>query len=202
MRYRYLSALALLSSVAIADPAPSVNLSVGGAITPGVCNVSFDNGGALDFGAYGYHDLSETEWTTLPKKGVRLDVACGRSSTALIDITDNMADPAQQDKTKFSLGFQDEKSVGYYDVTVANVYYDGRSATLVRETAPGNWEPANYLHKDTKHGWAISAIKPPVAFSAARATLNITPKIVPRNELDTAQPLQLAGSLSISLRYL
>lgn len=202
MRYRYLSALALLSSVAIADPAPSVNLSVGGAITPGVCHVSFDNGGALDFGAYGYHDLSETEWTTLPNKGVRLDVACGRSSTALIDITDNMADPAQQDESRFSLGFQGEKSVGYYDVMVTNVAHDGRNSTLVRETAPGNWEATNYLYKGTKHGWAILPGRPPIAFSAARATLTITPKIVPRNQLDTAQPLELAGSMSISLRYL
>lgn len=104
MRFIYLGTIGLLSGVALASPAPSVNLTVGGAITPGVCNVTFDNGGALDFGAYGYQDLDQENWTVLPQKGVRLDVSCGRATTAVMDVVDNVADPSQADGSKFSLG--------------------------------------------------------------------------------------------------
>ncbi|MFF7710644.1 DUF1120 domain-containing protein [Pseudomonas sp. NPDC007930] len=203
MRFKYLAALGLLASPALAAPAaPSAELSITGAITPGVCNVTLSNDGALDFGAYGYHDLKEDDWTELPSKGVRLDVTCGRSTTVSLDVRDNTPDPALSDTDKFSLGFQGEQAIGWYSVRAANIDYDGRTGQWIRQTAPGQWALTNVFHKNTEHAWATLPNQQPVSLSAAKVTLNVTPNIVPRKHLDTAQALALQGSLSIALRYL
>ncbi|WP_238935003.1 DUF1120 domain-containing protein [Pseudomonas typographi] len=182
----------------------SSNFDIVGVIKPGVCSVSLENGGALDFASYSYFALTPGAPTALREVRTALDITCGRPSRVMFEVLDNRADVSQLEPTKMNLGYQDTQSIGWYTVEVpgGGVTYDGRSGRSVSEQTDGSWFWDNALRHQGVYSISKNMPLQVAEFSSAHIPLAINAYIVDQDKLDPAKPMEMDGSLSISLRYL
>ncbi|MFC3816555.1 DUF1120 domain-containing protein [Lysobacter sp. GCM10012299] len=217
LRSIVLAGVIALAFAPAAFASSQADLTVTGTITPGACIPSLDGGGKIDLGQIAAASLSATDLTTLPSQSITLSVHCPEAATFAIRAQDNRAGSsfATGGDGFFGLGAAPggEKIGGYSlhvvsgSVTVdsASTAY-GMSSTDVGATwthygaggtaAPGSNGVRIIAFAKTAGETTPSAIKD------AAMTLQVSPMIVARSQLPTADEITIDGSATLEVVYL
>ncbi|MFK8257850.1 DUF1120 domain-containing protein [Erwinia sp. AnSW2-5] len=204
-----------LSTAAIAGT--QAILTVTGSITPPSCDISFDGGGALDFGEINPELLSADKSTSLGTKSTKLNVSCDSPTLFALKSTD-VAEKAgealingKNAGVNFSLGATNGgKLIGAYHIntTAPGTQVDGAAAAGFAYSANN----AQTWTKGAEHSWENSGTElmavangtdiKPIAAKNVSFGMSVTPYISPASDLGSTDDITLAGNATFDLVYL
>lgn len=201
----------LLVATSNALASESADLTLTGKITPAACDVSFSEGGEVDFGRINAKNLNTDQRTTLPAKSIAYSISCDMNAKIGTVWMDNRGNGSGHE---FSLGQQGSKSIGTY--TVAQVssklqVNDGTGAApgvlLESDNAGNTWtvksgnaEQVPGQRRIQSHG--LTGNTAPADVQAVTGEFEITPTISPTQDLDLNNKVELQGSATLSISYL
>lgn len=203
---------------ATAHASNQVTLQVRGAIQPASCDIRFDGGGVLDWQMISAASLSSSKSTSLPPKGIKLNISCETPTLFAVrarDIAEKAGDARIDGKTaetSFSLGATTAgKNIGAYSImTLADrSMVDGHPMQRLTVSADEgkNWSEAKssvlWKYKGEELvSFTSDMLRVPIPAKNVVFDMKVTPWIVARDALGTADEVTIAGSATFDIVYL
>ncbi|QZP22290.1 MULTISPECIES: DUF1120 domain-containing protein [Pseudomonas] len=208
------AALAWLASISTAQAASTVELTVGGLITPMACTPAFSGGGLIDFGKISQQDLNQATGTRLPLKSLTLTVSCNAPGRYALRMHDNRDGSAHvNSEIYYGLGLDSAgNKIGVYSVkfdpkqTVA----DALPVTYGTESTTGGvaWRTSNSNPIDIGSRSLLGftdvagSTAGPSAIQNLTSTLTLEAVINAKQNLDLSVETPMDGSATLEVVYL
>jgi hypothetical protein len=209
-----LAACAWLSSIGTAQAASTVELTVGGLITPMACTPVLSGGGLIDFGKISQQDLNQTTGTRLPLKSLTLTVNCNAPGRYALRMRDNRDGSAHvNSEIYYGLGLDSAgNKIGVYSVkfdpkqTVADdlpVTYGTESTTGGLAWRTSNSNPID-IGSQSLLGFTdvAGSTAGPSAIQNLTSTLSLEAVINAKQNLDLSVETPMDGSATLEVVYL
>jgi type 1 fimbria pilin len=215
-----LLAAALLAVAAPAAMAQSSSgdITIGGSIVPGSCNITLANGGVVDLGQINTSALSPGGNSQWPSQTVRADIVCSAPTTIAVTAFDNreasLNAGAVGNPDVFGLGLTDGatgNSIGYYIMRIPLASVDGASgAAMVKSSdlatwtiaAGGDWWQRNNVATHTRYRSFGNATSGPIPVTTAAFDLLVLPTIHSTAILALTKDAVIDGSSTIEITYI
>ena len=205
---------AWLASVATTHAASTVELTVGGVITPMACTPVFAGGGVVDFGKISQQDLNQATGTRLPLKSLNLTVSCNAPGRYALRMRDNRDGTAHvNSEIYYGLGLDSAgNKIGVYSVkfdprkTVADalpVIYGTESTTGGLAWRTSNSNPIDIGSRSLLGFTEVAGSNAgPSAIQNLTSTLTLEAVINARQNLDLSVETPIDGSATLEVVYL
>jgi hypothetical protein len=209
-----LAACAWLSSIGTAQAASTVELTVGGLITPMACTPVLSGGGLIDFGKISQQDLNQTTGTRLPLKSLTLTVSCNAPGRYALRMRDNRDGSAHvNSEIYYGLGLDSAgNKIGVYSVkfdpkqTVADalpVTYGTESTTGGLAWRTSNSNPIDIGSRSLLGFTDVAgSTAGPSAIQNLTSTLALEAVINAKQNLDLSVETPMDGSATLEVVYL
>lgn len=206
----------LLTSVATAVAAPSVDITVTGSIVPGGCTPTLSNA-LFDHGRLYTRDLLAAAPTVLHDRArtSTLNINCESATAYALRAVDNRADSVldNNDGSRFGLGLTtNNEKIGSYRLRVEpeGSTLDGEPALLLLGSPSGRaWSPAERRGRSLRNDGRLIGLTSrsvegggPMAAKKAALTLTSYLTIAPTDSLTLDDEVPLAGVATLELFYL
>ncbi|OPA97267.1 hypothetical protein BFW88_04515 [Pseudomonas fluorescens] len=197
-----------------ANAASTVELTVGGLITPMACTPVLSGGGLIDFGKISRQDLNLSTGTRLPLKSLTLTVSCNAPGRYALRMRDNRDGSAHvNSEIYYGLGLDSAgNKLGVYSVkfdprqTVADalpVTYGTESTTGGLAWRTSNSNPIDIGSRSLLGFTDIAGSNAgPSAIQNLTSTLTLEAVINARQNLDLSVETPLDGSATLEVVYL
>ncbi|KVM62875.1 hypothetical protein WJ60_17435 [Burkholderia ubonensis] len=212
-----LGLLAVASSTAFADAAPTAELKVTGQIVPGACKINLSH--SVDYGNILNARLDNDKTTALGEQDVPLTITCDAASKLALSVVDNKTGTTPADLGKgttvlgvsdlpdgnfFGLGASNSKNIGGYAVQLKDVTVDSKGTDVLDSSNHTSWTKSAHALLDPAKwvSWATTGTTAPLAGTTIAGTLAVQAVIAKKTSLDTANPLKLDGSATLTVNYL
>lgn len=209
-----LAACAWVAMAASAQAASTVELTVGGLITPMACTPVLSAGGLIDFGKISQKDLNQATGTRLPLKSLTLTVSCNAPGRYALRMRDNRDGTAHvNSEIYYGLGLDSAgNKLGVYSVkfdpkqTVADalpVTYGTESTTGGMAWRTSNTNPIDIGSKSLL-GFTdvVGSTAGPSAIQNLTSTLTLEAVINAKQNLDLSVETPMDGSATLEVVYL
>ncbi|WP_448652840.1 DUF1120 domain-containing protein [Pseudomonas fluorescens] len=209
-----LAACAWVAMAASAQAASTVELTVGGLITPMACTPVLSAGGLIDFGKISQKDLNQATGTRLPLKSLTLTVSCNAPGRYALRMRDNRDGTAHvNSEIYYGLGLDSAgNKLGVYSVkfdpkqTVADalpVTYGTESTTGGVAWRTSNTNPIDIGSKSLL-GFTdvVGSTAGPSAIQNLTSTLTLEAVINAKQNLDLSVETPMDGSATLEVVYL
>ncbi|OPA93339.1 hypothetical protein BFW86_04495 [Pseudomonas fluorescens] len=209
-----LAAVAWLAASASAQAASTVELTVGGLITPMACTPVLSGGGLIDFGKISRQDLNQSTGTRLPLKSLTLTVSCNAPGRYALRMRDNRDGTAHvNSEIYYGLGLDSAgNKIGVYSVkfdprkTVADalpVIYGTESTTGGLAWRTSNSNPIDIGSRSLLGFTEVAGSNAgPSAIQNLTSTLTLEAVINARQNLDLSVETPIDGSATLEVVYL
>lgn len=209
-----LAAVAWLAASASAQAASTVELTVGGLITPMACTPVLSGGGLIDFGKISRQDLNQATGTRLPLKSLTLTVSCNAPGRYALRMRDNRDGTAHvNSEIYYGLGLDSAgNKIGVYSVkfdprkTVADalpVIYGTESTTGGLAWRTSNSNPIDIGSRSLLGFTEVAGSNAgPSAIQNLTSTLTLEAVINARQNLDLSVETPIDGSATLEVVYL
>ncbi len=206
----------LLTSVATAVAAPSLDITVTGSIVPGGCTPTLSNA-LFDHGRLYTRDLLAAAPTVLLDRArtATLKINCEAATAYALRALDNRADSVLEnnDGSRFGLGLtSNNEKIGSYRLRIDSEgsTMDGEPALLLIGSPSGNaWSAAERRARSLRNDGQLIGLATrnvdgggPMAAKDALLTLVSYLTIAPTNSLTLDAEVPLAGAATLELFYL
>lgn len=190
--------------------ASSVELNVGGLITPSACTPSLSNNGVVDHGRISVHDLEPWGRTQLPDATLTFQVTCQGTTLIAIKATDNRAGTAgymDWATSFFGVGLaSNNKKVGWYALKMNNPTADDVAGALIESPDGKTWVDAwdtvwqpNWMRA---FNGASEGSHAPLPIKSFKADLVISTGINNKQSLPVGEEVPIDGSATLDVVYL
>lgn len=209
-----LATCAWLASAVPAQAASTVELTVGGLITPMACTPVLSGGGLIDFGKISQQDLNQATGTRLPLKSLSLTVSCNAPGRYALRMADNRDGTAHvNSEIYYGLGLDSAgNKIGVYSVkfdprqTVA----DDLPVTYGTESTTGGvaWRTSNLNPIDIGSRSLLGFTDVAGSTAGPSAIQNLTSSLILEAVINAKQNLDLSvetpmdGSATLEVVYL
>lgn len=209
-----LATCAWLASTGAAQAASTVELTVGGLITPMACTPVLSGGGLIDFGKISQQDLNQATGTRLPLKSLTLTVSCNAPGRYALRMRDNRDGSAHvNSEIYYGLGLDSAgNKIGVYSVkfdprqTVA----DALPVTYGTESTTGGlaWRTSNLNPIDVGSRSLLGftdvagSTAGPSAIQNLTSTLTLEAVINAKQNLELSVETPMDGSATLEVVYL
>ena len=209
-----LATVAWLAASASAQAASTVELTVGGLITPMACTPVLSGGGLIDFGKISRQDLNQSTGTRLPLKSLTLTVSCNAPGRYALRMRDNRDGTAHvNSEIYYGLGLDSAgNKIGVYSVkfdprkTVADalpVIYGTESTTGGLAWRTANSNPIDIGSRSLLGFTEVAGSNAgPSAIQNLTSTLTLEAVINARQNLDLSVETPMDGSATLEVVYL
>ena len=209
-----LATVAWLAASASAQAASTVELTVGGLITPMACTPVLSGGGLIDFGKISRQDLNQSTGTRLPLKSLTLTVSCNVPGRYALRMRDNRDGTAHvNSEIYYGLGLDSAgNKIGVYSVkfdprkTVADalpVIYGTESTTGGLAWRTSNSNPIDIGSRSLLGFTEVAGSNAgPSAIQNLTSTLTLEAVINARQNLDLSVETPMDGSATLEVVYL
>ena len=209
-----LAAVAWLAASASAQAASTVELTVGGLITPMACTPVLSGGGLIDFGKISRQDLNQSTGTRLPLKSLTLTVSCNAPGRYALRMRDNRDGTAHvNSEIYYGLGLDSAgNKIGVYSVkfdprkSVADalpVIYGTESTTGGLAWRTSNSNPIDIGSRSLLGFTEVAGSNAgPSAIQNLTSTLTLEAVINARQNLDLSVETPIDGSATLEVVYL
>ncbi|WLI07833.1 MULTISPECIES: DUF1120 domain-containing protein [Pseudomonas] len=209
-----LATVAWLAASASAQAASTVELTVGGLITPMACTPVLSGGGLIDFGKISRQDLNQSTGTRLPLKSLTLTVSCNAPGRYALRMRDNRDGTAHvNSEIYYGLGLDSAgNKIGVYSVkfdprkTVADalpVIYGTESTTGGLAWRTSNSNPIDIGSRSLLGFTEVAGSNAgPSAIQNLTSTLTLEAVINARQNLDLSVETPMDGSATLEVVYL
>ena len=205
---------AWLASVATTHAASTVELTVGGVITPMACTPVLAGGGVVDFGKISQQDLNQATGTRLPLKSLNLTVSCNAPGRYALRMRDNRDGTAHVNSEIFyGLGLDGSgNKIGVYSVKFdpkQTVVGSGVQIYGTESTTGGvAWRTSNSNPIDIGSrsllGFTVTegSTAGPSPIQVLSSTLTLEAVINAKQNLDLSHDVRMDGSATLEVVYL
>ncbi len=209
-----MATLAWLTGVSTAQAASTVELTVGGLITPMACTPALSGGGLIDFGKISQQDLNQATGTRLPLKSLTLTVSCNAPGRYALRMRDNRDGSAHvNSEIYYGLGLDSAgNKIGVYSVkfdpkqTVADalpVTYGTESTTNGVAWRTSNSNPIDIGSRSLLGFTDVAgSTAGPSAIQNLTSTLTLEAVINAKQNLDLSVETLMDGSATLEVVYL
>ncbi|MBD9457220.1 DUF1120 domain-containing protein [Pseudomonas sp. PDM05] len=209
-----LATCAWLASIGAAQAASTVELTVGGLITPMACTPVLSGGGLIDFGKISQQDLNQATGTRLPLKSLTLTVSCNAPGRYALRMRDNRDGSAHvNSEIYYGLGLDSAgNKIGVYSVkfdprqTVADalpVAYGTESTTGGLAWRTSNLNPIDVGSRSLLGFTDVAgSTAGPSAIQNLTSTLTLEAVINAKQNLELSVETPMDGSATLEVVYL
>ncbi|UII72530.1 DUF1120 domain-containing protein [Pseudomonas sp. HN11] len=209
-----LATCAWLAYIGAAQAASTVELTVGGLITPMACTPVLSGGGLIDFGKISQQDLNQATGTRLPLKSLSLTVNCNAPGRYALRMRDNRDGTAHvNSEIYYGLGLDSAgNKIGVYSVkfdpkqTVADdlpVTYGTESTTGGLAWRTSNLNPIDIGSRSLLGFTDVAgSTAGPSAIQNLASTLTLEAVINAKQNLDLSVETAMDGSATLEVVYL
>ncbi|EFQ65450.1 protein of unknown function DUF1120 [Pseudomonas fluorescens WH6] len=209
-----LATVAWLAASASAQAASTVELTVGGLITPMACTPVLSGGGLIDFGKISRQNLNQSTGTRLPLKSLTLTVSCNAPGRYALRMRDNRDGTAHvNSEIYYGLGLDSAgNKIGVYSVkfdprkTVADalpVIYGTESTTGGLAWRTSNSNPIDIGSRSLLGFTEVAGSNAgPSAIQNLTSPLTLEAVINARQNLDLSVETPMDGSATLEVVYL
>ncbi|OIN48573.1 hypothetical protein BLL37_24810 [Pseudomonas azotoformans] len=209
-----MATLAWLTGVSTVQAASTVELTVGGLITPMACTPALSGGGLIDFGKISQQDLNQATGTRLPLKSLTLTVSCNAPGRYALRMRDNRDGSAHvNSEIYYGLGLDSAgNKIGVYSVkfdpkqTVADalpVTYGTESTTNGVAWRTSNSNPIDIGSRSLLGFTDVAgSTAGPSAIQNLTSTLTLEAVINAKQNLDLSVETPMDGSATLEVVYL
>lgn len=219
-----------LISTSSAFAADTVDLKVGGSITPAACIPSISGGGAINYGDVKANILKKDNYYRMGKKELDFTITCSNlTKLALTAVNERIGSLAGATEDPqggadspvvgmpsytYGLGLANGKKIGGYSIRLNDITYDGKKAAVLESYGTSStWRRAGGTDNDRDQlistngklmrvSWAAQGTDTPIAFRALAGTLEVEAFINKGSELDITSIIKLDGQTTLELTYL
>lgn len=200
-----LAASLLLSNVAPAFAASTVDLTVKGLITPSACTPSLSSGGVIDHGKVSAKDLQTDKSTLIGTHTLTMGVSCDAATLIALHAIDNRSG-SSTDPNGYGLGLiNSDQKLGYFqlvlgdspvadNVVVQNIASLDNGETWFSEKF---WDAGLYMSVA-----AMNDDSQPVPIKELTTDLNVYTVIARTDSLDLSNEVPIDGSATVEVKYL
>lgn len=209
-----LATCAWLAGAVPAQAASTVELTVGGLITPMACTPVLSGGGLIDFGKISQQDLNQATGTRLPLKTLNLTVSCNAPGRYALRMRDNRDGSAHvNSEIYYGLGLDSAgNKIGVYSVkfdprqTVADdlpVTYGTESTTGGVAWRTSNLNPIDIGSRSLLGFTDVAgSTAGPSAIQNLTSSLTLEAVINAKQNLDLSVETPMDGSATLEVVYL
>jgi type 1 fimbria pilin len=215
---RALAVVPVLCTLPLTAMATTAELTVSGTITPATCSPSFSDAGVIDHGNIDPANLSATDFNTLQRKTVELNITCDAPAAFAVIVRDNrsssvptgietaLSGPAT---AMLGLGAVDGKSIGAYKLSFNSGSFTSDTTPIFRNSNAGAWL-ALTAHEiivdpttDQQYSWTRQGGSTPQAYTALSARINVDTALNRANDLPSlSDDVTLDGSATLTMFHL
>lgn len=209
-----LTACVWLASAATAQAASTVELTVGGLITPMACTPVLSAGGLIDFGKISQKDLNQATGTRLPLKSLTLTISCNAPGRFALRMRDNRDGTAHvNSEIYYGLGLDSAgNKLGVYSVSFdpKQTVADALPVTYGTESTTGGlaWRTSNSNPIDIGSNSLLGftdvagSTAGPSAIQNLTGTVTLEAVINAKQNLDLSVETPMDGSATLEVVYL
>nr|WP_253901054.1 DUF1120 domain-containing protein [Stenotrophomonas maltophilia] len=181
-----------------------IDLTISGTIRAGACVPALASGGVVDYGQIATAALSDTEYTSLGRKTIGLQISCPASAQwglrALDQRPGTVTDPRSH---RFGLGQSSGENIGYYGVNIGKVVVDGAAGINLVTRDKVRWDDRQFFYNDAAliNSFAVSGSSVPLPSTNSVAELSVDTYINPTSGLTVTNDVPLDGLVTLELMY-
>lgn len=219
-----------LISASSAFAADTVDLKVGGSITPAACIPSLSGGGAINYGDFKAKILAKDNYSRMGQKELDFTITCSSlTKLALTAVNGRIGSLAGATEDPqggadspvvgmpsytYGLGLANGKKIGGYSLRLNDITYDGKKAAVLSSYGASNtWKRVGGSDNDRDQlisingklkrlSWAAPGTDTPIAFRTLAGKLEVEAFINKGSELDLTSVIKLDGQTTLELTYL